>query len=114
MYLKAKVLKVEFIKNQAFHEKTGKPHPSYFLEASVVDTDTQTRYQCSFRKSLGAERLLQAYQQNISEAERDTIAVDVVAKAKKQIEGEEVTLVVEGIEFMKLLVSYFPPESAKI
>ena len=114
MYLKAKVLNVEIIKNRAFHEKTGKPHPSYFLEASVVDTDTQTMYRCSFRKSLGAEQLLQAYHQNIPEAERDTIAADVVAKAKQQIEGQEVTLVVEGIEFMKLLASYFPLEEAKI
>ena len=114
LYLKAKILKVEIVKNQAFHEKTGKPHPSYFLEASVVDIDTGTSYRCSFRKSLKVEQLAEVYRQDISEADRDTIAAEVEGEAKEQIEGKEVILLVKAMELGKLLVSYVPDEDTKM
>jgi hypothetical protein len=108
LYLKAKVLKVEVKKNPAFHEKTGDPDPSYFLEATVVDIDTSTRYQCSFRESLGAELLRKAYSEKIPEGERDILAADVETTAKQQLENQEVTLIVDEIRvnkgFITLLV----------
>jgi hypothetical protein len=95
-------------KNPAFHEKTGDPHPSYFLEATVVDVDTSVRYQCSFRESPGAELFYKAYRDNIPEAERDTLAADREAKAKKELENQEVMLIVDEIrvnkDFTTLLV----------
>lgn len=99
MNLKAKVVKVEVIKNRAFHEKTGEPHPSYFLEATVVDTGVEipVKYRCSFRGSLGAERLYQAYKDKLTEVECDAIAADVQTKAKQLIENQEVVLLVEDM-----------------
>jgi len=108
LYLTAKVLKVEVKKNPGFHEKTGDPDPSYFLEATVVDVETNVRYQCSFRESLGAELLYKAYGEKIPEAERDALAADVEAKAKQQLENQEVTLIVDEVRvnkgFITLLV----------
>jgi hypothetical protein len=116
LYLKAKVLKVEVKKNPGFHEKTGDPDPSYFLEATVVDADTSERYQCSFRESLGAELLYKAYSNKIPEAERDTLAADVEAKAKQRLENQEVTLIVDDIRvnkgFITLLVRLRRPPDA--
>ncbi len=108
MNLKAKVLKVEVKKNPAFNEKTGQPDPSYFLEATVVDTDTSVKYQCSFRESFGAELLYKAYNEKIPEAERDTLATNVEANAKRELENQEVALIVDDIRtnkgFVTLLV----------
>lgn len=110
MDLKAKVLKVDIKKNAGFDEKTGKPHPSYFLEAPVVDTgvDVPVRYQCSFRDSLGADSLYDAYTRNLPEAECDAIAADVLAKAKQRLDNQEVALIVEDVRsnngFVTILV----------
>jgi hypothetical protein len=66
------------------------------------------RYQCSFRDSLGAELLHQAYKDKLPEAERDALAAEVEAKAKHLIENQEVTLIVDDIrvnkDFITLLV----------
>lgn len=104
MLLNAKVLKVEIKKNPAFHEITGEPHPSYFLEATVLDIDTYEKYQCSFRDVLGAERLLKAYKDNLPEAERNAIAADVEANAKHDIEHQEVAMTVVDVDKFGTLV----------
>jgi hypothetical protein len=102
VYLKAKVLKVEVKKNPGFHEKTGEPDPSYFLEATVVDMETHTKYQCSFRDDL-AERLRQAYREKLPEAERDALATEVETIAKQQLENQEITLIVDDVASTKNL-----------
>jgi hypothetical protein len=105
--LKAKVLKIEVKKNPGYDKQTGNPDPSYFLEATVVDVETLTKYQCSFRDAL-AERLRQAYNEKIPETARDALATEVETIAKQQLENQEVILEVEEVrvnkDFITLLV----------
>jgi hypothetical protein len=111
LYLKAKVVKVEVKKNPAFHEKTGAPDPSYFLEATVVDSDTSTTYHCSFRESSGAELLRKAYNEKIPEGERDTLAAEVETQAKQRLENQEVALIVDRFRVKKGFITLITREA---
>ena len=102
MQLHAKVLNVSVKKNPAFNTQTGDPDPSYFLEATVVDTETFERYQCSFRETPEVDLLQKAYNEKWPEAERDALAAQIEAEAKQQFpENQEATLVVTGFREKK-------------
>jgi hypothetical protein len=98
MRLQARILHTRVTKNQAFDERTGNPNPSYFIEATVLDTETNQTYRCVFKDTPEAKRLSQAYRDKWPEAKRDALAAEVETKAKQQIpENEDVTLIVYDI-----------------
>lgn len=96
MLLKAKILKAEVIRNIRYDPRTGTRDPSSFLEATILDIETDAEYRCSFRDAY-AEQLRRAYLEKWPEAERDALARDIETRAKQERENREMLLEVVGI-----------------
>jgi hypothetical protein len=97
MHLHARVLKVWIEKNLTFHPTTGAPNRSSFLEARVIDLDTNNVYRCTFRDSSQTDRLRQAYKENQSQADYDALVTEIEATEKQRLENQDRTFIVIDI-----------------
>lgn len=105
MRLQGKVIKSGVIKNKDFDTLTGNPHPSYFIEAIIFDTEANQAYRCAFKDIPDAKRLSQAYKEKWPETKRDALAAEVAMNAKQYLpENEDVTLMVYQINENPLIL----------